>query len=87
MALFAPDHMNYEIDRDNEKEPSLAEMAMKALGLLSEATENSNKGFFIMIEGSRIDMAAHRYCTHRLLFFFLWSIHSILSICSDFGGT
>ncbi|KAJ3416821.1 2-oxoglutarate dehydrogenase complex E2 component [Chytridiales sp. JEL 0842] len=59
IALFAADHMNYEIDRDHEREPSLAEMAMKAIGLLSEATQNSNKGFFIMIEGSRIDMAAH----------------------------
>ncbi|ORE15509.1 alkaline phosphatase-like protein [Rhizopus microsporus] len=40
-------------------EPSLSEMSQKALDILFKATENSDKGFFIMIEGSRIDMAAH----------------------------
>ncbi|KAI8137491.1 alkaline-phosphatase-like protein [Fennellomyces sp. T-0311] len=55
IALFADDHMNYEIDRDPATQPSLTEMADKALKLLS----GSEQGFFLMIEGSRIDMAAH----------------------------
>ncbi|KAI9244111.1 alkaline-phosphatase-like protein [Phascolomyces articulosus] len=55
IALFADDHMDYEIDRDPAKQPSLTEMADKALTLLS----GSEEGFFLMIEGSRIDMAAH----------------------------
>ncbi|KAI9337682.1 alkaline-phosphatase-like protein [Zopfochytrium polystomum] len=59
LGLFASDHMDYEIDRDPTKEPSLREMAVKALDLLKESSANSKKGFFIMIEGSRIDMAAH----------------------------
>jgi len=55
MRLFSLDHMDYEIDREASQQPSLAEMASKALGILSK----SDKGFFLMIEGSRIDMAAH----------------------------
>jgi alkaline phosphatase len=56
LGLFTPDHMSYEIDRDTLAEPSLAEMARTAIALLSR----NPKGFFIMIEGSRIDHAAHQ---------------------------
>ncbi|KAI8813671.1 alkaline phosphatase [Cladochytrium replicatum] len=61
MGLFALDHMSYEIDRNPKEEPSLAEMAAKALELLTHAATGkaSERGFFLMIEGSRIDMAAH----------------------------
>jgi alkaline phosphatase len=51
--------MAYEIDRDSKKEPSLSEMSKKALDILYESSKNKEKGFFLMIEGSRIDMAAH----------------------------
>ncbi|KAL1919458.1 uncharacterized protein VTP21DRAFT_2151 [Calcarisporiella thermophila] len=59
LGLFAPGHMDYEIDRVPKEQPSLYEMAQKALEILTTATEKSDKGFFLMIEGSRIDMAAH----------------------------
>ncbi|KAG2208217.1 hypothetical protein INT47_006072 [Mucor saturninus] len=59
MSLFSYDHMAYEIDRDEKQEPSLSEMSKKALDILYTATEDKEKGFFLMIEGSRIDMAAH----------------------------
>ncbi|CAI2201300.1 15393_t:CDS:2, partial [Funneliformis geosporum] len=52
LGLFTLDHMSYEIDRDPEKEPSLTEMSDKALKFLE--TANNDKGFFLMIEGSRI---------------------------------
>lgn len=55
LGLFTRSHMAYEVDRDAEREPSLAEMSRKALDLLSTDEE----GFFLMIEGSRIDHAAH----------------------------
>lgn len=51
--------MSYDIDRDENSEPSLLEMSAKALNILKTSTANSDKGFFLMIEGSRIDMAAH----------------------------
>lgn len=59
LGLFTLDHMSYEIDRDPAQEPSLKEMSEKALKFLDSATAKSDKGFFLMIEGSRIDMAAH----------------------------
>ena len=58
-ALLAPDHMAYEIDRDETDQPSLAEMATKALELLAATPAAREHGFFLMIEGSRIDHAGH----------------------------
>ncbi|OJD11039.1 hypothetical protein AJ78_08109 [Emergomyces pasteurianus Ep9510] len=61
LALLAPKDIPYEVDRRqvNDVYPSLEEMARTALKALSEATKDSDKGFFIMIEGSRIDHAGH----------------------------
>ncbi|KAJ2790956.1 vacuolar alkaline phosphatase [Coemansia linderi] len=63
LGLFTDSHMSYEIDRDAAEEPSLTEMTQKALDMLHTATTAHNTsavpGFFIMIEGARIDMAAH----------------------------
>ncbi|KAG0360886.1 hypothetical protein BGZ54_009330 [Gamsiella multidivaricata] len=58
LGLFNHDHMNYEIDRDPKQEPSLVEMTIAALKAL-QGNAKPNQGFFLMIEGSRIDMAAH----------------------------
>lgn len=55
LGLFAPGGMNYDIDRDSAKEPSLEEMTEKALSIVSRNT----KGFVLMVEGSEIDWAAH----------------------------
>ncbi|KAJ2081485.1 vacuolar alkaline phosphatase [Coemansia sp. RSA 988] len=59
LGTFALSHMDYEIDRDATQQPSLTEMSEKALQVLEAATRGRNSGFFLMIEGSRIDMAAH----------------------------
>ncbi|KAF8932639.1 hypothetical protein BGZ58_006894 [Dissophora ornata] len=58
LGLFHPDNMNYEIDRNPSQEPSLVEMTLAALKSL-QGNARRNQGFFLMIEGSRIDMAAH----------------------------
>src|SRR5690606_11225407 len=58
-ALLAPSHLAYEIDRDETDEPSLAELTRKALDLLSASEAGRERGFFLMVEGSRIDHAAH----------------------------
>lgn len=57
LGLFTPSYMNYQLDRVayGTAEPTLAEMTTKALEILAE----SETGFFIMIEGARIDHAAH----------------------------
>ncbi|KAF7188026.1 Repressible alkaline phosphatase [Pseudocercospora fuligena] len=61
LALFAPTDIPYEIDRRHQEDvyPSLEETAKKALDILSAATQDKDQGFFIMIEGSRIDHAGH----------------------------
>jgi alkaline phosphatase len=61
LGLFAERDIPYEIDRQHVDDvyPSLEEMARTALTTLSKATEDSDKGFFVMIEGSRIDHAGH----------------------------
>lgn len=61
LGLFASTDIPYEIDRSQMSDvyPSLDEMARTALNALSTATKDSDKGFFLMIEGSRIDHAGH----------------------------
>lgn len=54
-ALFGKKEMPYTLESDPEKYPSLAEMTVKAIELLSQ---NPN-GFFLMVEGSKVDWAAH----------------------------
>ncbi|PWY73793.1 alkaline phosphatase-like protein [Aspergillus sclerotioniger CBS 115572] len=61
LGLFAEKDIPFEIDRRSQDDvyPSLAEMARAALTTLSQATADSDQGFFLMIEGSRIDHAGH----------------------------
>ena len=61
LGLFAGSDIPYEIDRrsQNDVYPSLDEMARTALTALEAAAKDSDKGFFLLIEGSRIDHAGH----------------------------
>jgi len=56
-GLFSSSHLSPDTDRAEfgPTEPSLAEMTTKALEILSEDPD----GFFLMIEGSQVDLAAH----------------------------
>lgn len=54
-ALFGEKALPYNIDRNPDKIPSIAEMTAKALELLSK----KENGFFLMVEGSQVDWAAH----------------------------
>lgn len=61
LGLIADRDVPYEIDRVHVAHvyPSQEEMTQLALKALRAATRDSDKGFFIMIEGSRIDHAGH----------------------------
>ncbi|RDW94715.1 alkaline phosphatase [Coleophoma crateriformis] len=60
LGLFAPYNFPFKIDRPtSEVYPSLPDMARTAIKALEAATQDSDKGFFLMIEGSRIDHAGH----------------------------
>ena len=54
---FAPSALAYDFDRKaiRNNEPSLAEMTNKAIDTLSK----NKKGFFLFVEGSKVDWAAH----------------------------
>ncbi|MHC1746562.1 MAG: alkaline phosphatase [Negativicutes bacterium] len=56
-GMFGTDDMAYEMDRRvlAPQQPSLAEMTQKAIDLLSQ----NQKGFFLFIEGSKVDWASH----------------------------
>ncbi|XP_068248908.1 alkaline phosphatase-like [Palaemon carinicauda] len=66
LGLFADSHMAYEADRNKgiEGEPSLANMTSTAIKILSK---NKHNGFFLMVEGGRIDHALHSTQTHKAL--------------------
>ncbi len=53
-GLFTPKAMSYDFDR-SEDEPSISEMTLKAIEVLSKNTN----GFILMVEGSKIDWASH----------------------------
>jgi len=55
IGLFANKGLDKMLDRDDTT-PSLAEMTKAAIKQLSK----NKKGFFLMVEGSQIDWAAHR---------------------------
>ncbi len=65
VGLFHNEHMDYELDRVKGKldQPSLATMATTAVDILSK----NDKGFFLMVEGGRIDHALHGTNAKRVL--------------------
>jgi len=66
LGLFEPSHVHYEADRvahDKAGEPSLTEMTVKALDILKK----NKKGYFLMVEGGRIDHAHHSGNAYRAL--------------------
>lgn len=65
LGLFNASHMEYELDRVKKSidEPSLSAMTLKALDVLGK----NNNGFFLMVEGGRIDHALHGNNAKRVL--------------------
>lgn len=63
IGLFAASHMSYDLDRDPAREPSLAEMTSKAMDVLAR----NPKGYFLMVEGGRIDHALHETTAKKAL--------------------
>ncbi|KAI5951122.1 hypothetical protein KGF54_004196 [Candida jiufengensis] len=59
LGLFAEEDYPYRIDREDSEYPSLVEQARVAINALAEATKDSEQGFFLLIESSRIDHAGH----------------------------
>lgn len=62
LGLFGSSHMKYELDRPAD-EPSLAQMTLAAIKQLKD----KEKGYFLMVEGGRIDHALHDTNAKRAL--------------------
>jgi len=65
-GLFAPEHMSFELERASAAaptEPSLSEMTAKALDVVTRGP----KGFFLLVEGGRIDHGHHAGNAQRAL--------------------
>ena len=54
-ALYGDEDIPYDIDRDSSSIPSLAQMTGKAI----EVLQKNKNGFFLMVEGSKVDWGAH----------------------------
>lgn len=68
LGLFDDSHMDYELDRETrpstpEVQPSLVEMTETAIKMLSK----NEKGFYLLVEGGRVDHAHHMGNAQRAL--------------------
>jgi alkaline phosphatase len=65
LALFQPDHMQFEYERprDTAGEPTLAQMTRAAIARLSR----NASGYVLLVEGGRIDHANHYGNAYRAL--------------------
>ena len=63
LGLFGPSHLEYEADRPRTapQQPTLTEMTRAAIEVLSR----NPKGFFLLVEGGRIDHALHSNNAYR----------------------
>lgn len=64
LGIFAKSHMQFNVDRNSSVEPSLAEMTLAALKLLKN---KNSRGFLLMVEGAKIDLAHHYNNAFRAL--------------------
>lgn len=63
LGLFASSHLDYHLEADHNKQPTLTEMTEAAIKVLSK---NKN-GFFLFVEGGRIDHAHHSTQSRKAL--------------------
>ena len=81
-AIFGQDFTDFELDRDPATQPSLSEMTAKALDLLSH--NGNKKGFFLMVEGSKVDYGAHSRDPMELITELL-EFDRAVKVCMDFA--
>ena len=63
LGLFNENHLKYNLDNIDKQEPSLADMTEAAIKILKK----NPKGFFLFVEGGRIDMAHHETKARKAL--------------------
>jgi alkaline phosphatase len=63
LGLFAPQDMGFDLERDPQAQPSLAEMTVAAMDVLAR----NRKGYVLVVDGGRIDHALHATQAHLAL--------------------
>ncbi|MGX6648413.1 alkaline phosphatase [Maricaulaceae bacterium MS644] len=63
LGLFSRSHMDYDHDRVDAEQPSIEEMTRFAIERLS----TNENGYFLLVEGGRVDHAHHGTNAHRAL--------------------
>ncbi|RNA26010.1 alkaline tissue-nonspecific isozyme isoform X1 [Brachionus plicatilis] len=63
LGLLAYNHLDYEFQRNKTIEPSISEMTLKAIELLKK----NDNGFFLLVEGGRIDHGHHQNQAQKAL--------------------
>ena len=69
LGLFESSHMEFEYDRPSDLggEPSLKDMTVKAIQLMQNATRRGSDGYFLHVEGGRVDHAHHAGNAYRAM--------------------
>jgi alkaline phosphatase len=80
LGLFADEDMDFEIDRDPKRQPSMAEMLGAALRVLSA---DSPRGFVLFVENENIDSAGHRNDAAALIRD-LWAFDDAARVALDY---
>ncbi|UPR37460.1 alkaline phosphatase [Vibrio cyclitrophicus] len=68
LGLFAESQLDFDLYREDTDQPSLSEMTSSALELLQK---NEDNGFFLMVEGGRIDHGHHFGSSKNALYDFM----------------
>ncbi|XP_049957900.1 membrane-bound alkaline phosphatase-like [Schistocerca serialis cubense] len=63
LGLFESSYMQYHLDADNATEPRLKELTEVAIKML----EKNRDGYFLFVEGGKIDVAHHSTLAHKAL--------------------
>jgi len=80
IGLFADEDMDFDIERDPAKEPTMAEMTAGALKALSQASPN---GFVLLVENENTDTAGHANDAAALMRA-LWAIDDAVKAALEF---
>lgn len=84
LGLFAEEDLDYEIDRDAQQTPNLAQMLSSALKVLNQNTsQGKNPGFVLFAENENTDTAGHHNDVAALMRE-LWAFDDAVQVALEF---
>lgn len=84
LGLFADEDLDYEIDRNSQETPNLAQMVTAALQVLNQDSKKSkNRGFVLFAENENTDSAGHHNDAAALMRD-LWAFDDAVKVALEF---